>query len=118
HHEPKEIVMNATQYIRRFAATVAGLAGALLAFAAAAPAAFASGQPPPLPPLREKHPPLPLGHIHQPVHNIPAPVPVHTVVTGGMPAGRSPSLPSGPRYSQPQLQCSWTVRGPPTGRRS
>jgi hypothetical protein len=78
--------MNATQYIRRFAATVAGLAGALLAFAAAAPAAFASGQPPPLPPpIREKHPPLPLGHIHQPVHNIPAPVPVHTVVTGGMP---------------------------------
>jgi hypothetical protein len=74
--------MNATQYIRRFAATVAGLAGALLVFAAAAPAAFASGQPPPLPPpIREKHPPLPLGHVVGPVYKVPA----HTVVTGGMP---------------------------------
>ena len=83
--------MNATQYIRRFAATVAGLAGALLAFAAAAPAAFASGQPPPLPPpIREKHPPLPSGHVGGPVlgpnrAGYPLISHVHTVVTGGMP---------------------------------
>jgi hypothetical protein len=61
--------------IRRLAAALAGLAGTLLAFATAAPAALASGQrPPPLP-----------GHIHQPVHQAPVPVPVHTVVAGGMP---------------------------------
>jgi len=61
--------------IRRLAAALAALAGALLAFATAAPAALASGQrPPPLP-----------GHIHQPVHQAPVPVPAHTVVIGGMP---------------------------------
>ena len=62
--------------IRRLAAALAGLAGALVAFAAAAPAAFASGQRPP---------PLPPGHIHQPVHLPLVPVPAHTVVIGGMP---------------------------------
>ncbi|HXZ75886.1 MAG TPA: hypothetical protein VEH31_34140 [Streptosporangiaceae bacterium] len=62
--------------IRRLAAALFGLAGALLAFSTAAPAAFASGQPPP-------H--LPPGHIHQPVHLPPVPVPAHTVVIGGMP---------------------------------
>jgi hypothetical protein len=40
--------------IRRLTAALAGLAGALLAFAAA-PAALASGPGPP--PIREKHPP-------------------------------------------------------------
>jgi hypothetical protein len=79
----KEIVMNRIQHIRRFAATLAGLACALLAFAAAAPAALASGTPPPLPPGYNKHPPLPPRHVHQLVHKIP--VPLHTVVTGGMP---------------------------------
>jgi hypothetical protein len=73
--------MNPIRHIRRLAAA---LAGALLAFAAAAPAALASG-PPPLPPGWNKHPPLPPGHIHQPVHQAPVPVPVHTVVIGGMP---------------------------------
>jgi len=62
--------------IRRLAAALVGLAGALLAFTTAAPAAFASGQRPP---------PLPSGHIHQPVHQPPVPVPAHTVVIGGMP---------------------------------
>ena len=64
--------MNPVRHIRRLAGVLAGLAAAMLAFAAAAPAALASG-PRPLPPIREKHPPLP-AHPH-----------VHTVVTGGMP---------------------------------
>ena len=57
--------------IRRLAAALAGLAGTLLAFAAAAPVAFASYPPP--------------GHIHQPVHQPSIPAPAHTVVIGGMP---------------------------------
>jgi hypothetical protein len=78
--------MNPIRQLRRFAGSLAGLAAALLAFAAAAPAALASGRGPlPPPPIREKHPPLPPGHIHQPVHQAPVPVPVHTVVAGGMP---------------------------------
>jgi hypothetical protein len=71
--------MNPIRHLRRLAAA---LAGALLAFAAAAPAAVASGLWP-LPPGWSKHPPLPPRHIHQPVHQ--APVPAHTVVIGGMP---------------------------------
>jgi hypothetical protein len=87
----KDIVMNRIQYIRRFAAAVAGVASALLAFATAAPAALASGGPVPLPlPVREKHPPLPPGHVVGPVLNpnragYPPISHVHTVVTGGMP---------------------------------
>jgi hypothetical protein len=72
--------MNPIRRIRRLAAALTGLAGALLASAAAAPAAFASGQPP-LPPGWNKHPPLPPAHVHQLVH---IPVPVRTVVIGGM----------------------------------
>ena len=75
--------MNPIRYLRRFVAALAALAGVLLAVAVATPAAFASGQPPPLPPIREKHPPLTPVHIHQPVHQ--APVPAHTVIIGGMP---------------------------------
>jgi hypothetical protein len=84
----KDLVMNLIRRLRRLAAALAALAAlasVLPAFAVAAPAAFASGQPPPLPPIREKHPPLPPGHIHQPVHQAPVPVPVHTVVVVGMP---------------------------------
>ena len=55
----------------RLAAALAGLAGALLGLAAAAPAALASGQPPHPPPGWNKHPPLP-AHIQ-------------TAATGGMP---------------------------------
>jgi hypothetical protein len=76
--------MNRIQRIRRFSAIVAGMASALLAFAAAAPAALASGQPPlPRPPGWNKHPPLPPGHVIGPVYKVPAPV--RTVVIGGMP---------------------------------
>ena len=57
--------------IRRLTAALAGLAGALLAFAAAAPAALARSFPP-RPPGWDKHPP-PLG------------AGIHTVVAGGMP---------------------------------
>jgi hypothetical protein len=66
--------MNPTQRLRRLGAALGGLAGALLAFAATAPAAFAM-----------RHPPLPPAHVHYPVHQAPIPAPVHTVVVGGMP---------------------------------
>src|SRR5215831_3304525 len=73
--------MNPIRHIRRLAAAVAALAGAMLAFAAAAPAALARADPP-LPrgwPL--KHPLLPPGYWSGPVYKVPA----HTVVIGGMP---------------------------------
>jgi hypothetical protein len=58
--------------IRRLTAALAGLAGALLVYAAAAPAALA--QPfPPRAPGWDKHPPPP------------QPAGIHTVVAGGMP---------------------------------
>ncbi len=79
--------MNRIPHIRYLAAALAGLAGALLAFAVAAPAALASGQPPPhigqqvrFPPVHSpgwnKHPPLP-AHAHTVI--------VHTIPGGGMP---------------------------------
>jgi hypothetical protein len=85
--------VNPIRHVRRLAAALAGLAGALLAFAAAAPAALARPGPPrswqlaqpsphPLPPGWYKHPPLRAAHVHQVAH---VPVPVRTVVTGGMP---------------------------------
>ena len=71
--------MNLIRYTRRLAAALAALAGALLAFAAAAPAAFASLPPGhggptaitplPRPPGWNKHPPLPPGHFTGPVHS-------------------------------------------------
>jgi hypothetical protein len=86
--------MNPIRHIRRLAVALAGLAGALLAFGATP--AFATLPPPvpgrpagtPAPPVSPgwyKHPPLPPRHIHQPVHQASAAVPVHTVVIGGMP---------------------------------
>jgi hypothetical protein len=74
--------MNPIGHIRRVAGVLAGLACAWLGLAAAAPAAFAVRVPPP---GWNKHPPLPPGHTHQPVHLAPVRVPVHTVVVGGMP---------------------------------
>jgi hypothetical protein len=80
--------------IQRCLAALAGLGGALLALTVTAPAAFArlpapgpaSPSPRPLPPdWYRYHPHLPPGHIHQPVHLPPAPVPVHTIISGGMP---------------------------------
>ena len=70
--------MNPIRHVHRLAAALAGLAGALLAFAAAAPAALAD-PPPHLPPGWYKHPPLP------PAHHSLVPASVRTVVTGGMP---------------------------------
>jgi hypothetical protein len=86
--------MNPIRYLRRVAGVLAGLACTWLGLAVAAPAAFAAGPPSPgpagyiiptaePPPIGEKHPSLPSGHIHPPVHQ--ARVPVHTVVVGGMP---------------------------------
>jgi hypothetical protein len=78
--------------IQRCLAVLAGLGGTLIAITAAAPAAFAS-LPPHGPALTSSqlqlsawfgHPPLPPGHIHQPVHQPPVPVPIHTLVSGGM----------------------------------
>jgi hypothetical protein len=75
--------------IRRLTAVLAGLAGALLAFAAAAPAAFALPFPP-RPPGWDKHPPPPPGHWTEAVMGpnragYPSVSRVHTVVVGGMP---------------------------------
>ena len=74
--------------IRRLTAALAGLAGALLAFAAVAPAAFARTFPS-RPPGWDKHPPLPLGHVAGPVlgpnrAGYP-PTSYVRIVTGGMP---------------------------------
>jgi hypothetical protein len=77
--------MNPIRHIRRLAGVLAGLVSALLVLAAAAPAALASGPGPLPPPGWNKHPPLPAGHVHQPMHQAPVPAPVHTVVVGGMP---------------------------------
>ena len=88
--------MNPIRHVRRLAAALAGLAGALLAFAAAAPAALARPGPPrswplahaslhPLPPGWSKHPPLPPAHVHYAGAPGPIPVPGRTVVIGGMP---------------------------------
>jgi hypothetical protein len=79
-HEPKEIIMNGIRHIRRLASVLAGLAGVLLASAAAVPAAFAGTDPIPDPP----------GYIGDPyIGTAPvAPVPataVHVISTGGMP---------------------------------
>jgi hypothetical protein len=75
--------------IRRLTAALAGLAGALLAFAAVAPAAFARPFPP-RPPGWDKHPPPPPGHWTEAVMGpnragYPSVSRVHTVVVGGMP---------------------------------
>jgi hypothetical protein len=75
--------------IRRLTAALAGLAGALLAFAAVAPAALAQSFPP-RPPGWDKHPPLPPEQVTGPVlgpnrAGYPPISHVHTVVVGGMP---------------------------------
>ncbi len=91
--------MNRIRRIRRPAGVLAGLAGAVLAFAAAAPSALASQlRPDPpgwlrrwalpvhLPPGPSglfKHPPLPPGQVARPVPVYQ--VPAHTAVIGGMP---------------------------------
>ena len=80
--------MTRIRHLRRLAAALAALAGALLAFAAAAPTALAS-QLRPDPPwwighrALPVHPPLPRGHVTGPVPVYQ--VPARTAVTGGMP---------------------------------
>jgi hypothetical protein len=105
--------MNPVRHIRRLAAALAGLAGALLVFAVAAPAAFASGQPPPLPPIREKHPFPPPGHFVGPVYK----VPVHTVVIGGMPGWQIALIAAGAALlaatAAVVLYRAWTTRRKP-----
>jgi len=80
--------------IQRCLAALTGLGATLIILAAAAPAAFASmpasgptsTSPRPLPPhWYQHHPHLPPGHIYQPVHQPPVPIPVPTVTSGGMP---------------------------------
>src|SRR5215472_16999246 len=91
--------MNRIRHIRRLAGVLAGLAGAVLAVSAAAPAALASRLRPDPPwwlkrwalpvhlppgsPGLVKHPPLPAGHASGPaqVYQVPA----HTAMTGGTP---------------------------------
>jgi hypothetical protein len=68
-NDHEEVVMNRYYPIRRAAGILAGLAGALLALAAASPAALAIRVPPPGGYDRRVQPPPP----------------VHTIVTGGMP---------------------------------
>lgn len=75
--------------IRRLTAAVAELAGALLAFAAVAPAALAQSFPP-RPPGWDKHPPLPPEQVTGPVlgpnrAGYPPISKVRTIVIGGMP---------------------------------
>jgi hypothetical protein len=71
--------MNRIRHIRRLAAALTGLVGALLALAAVAPPALAQSFPP-RPPGWDKHPPVPPSHWDGPVN-----IPVRTVVIGGMP---------------------------------
>ncbi len=85
--------------IHRLAGIVAGLAGALLAFTAASPAAFAEHVPPP-------------GGYGGTVQ---APPQAHTTSPAACPAGRSRSSQSQPRSSPPPWQCSWTGHRQPGG---
>src|SRR5262245_42221033 len=72
-HPPcQEIVRNCIRHIRRLASVLTGLAGALLAFAAAAPAALAWPDPPLPRGWQHKHPLLPSGHWTGPVYRVPA----------------------------------------------
>jgi hypothetical protein len=78
--EPKEIIMTGIRHIRLLASVLAGLAGVLLAWAAAVPAAFAGSDPIP----------DPTGYIGDayigtsPVAPVPATT-VRVISTGGMP---------------------------------
>jgi hypothetical protein len=73
--------------IQRCLAVLAGPTATLIVLAAAAPASSRPLPPDgwPQPPAWLRHPHLPPGHIHQPVHLPPAPVPVRAIVSGGMP---------------------------------
>jgi hypothetical protein len=80
--------MNRIRHIRRLTAALAGLACAWLGIALAAPAAFASTgriQPPGGESGMGVLPGPLAAHIHRPVPEAPAQIPVHTVVAVGTP---------------------------------
>lgn len=75
--------MNPIRHIRHLAGVLAGLAGAWLGLAVAAPAAFAAASPTPGPADYITPGAEPPGW--HPPHPGPFRIPVHTVVSGGMP---------------------------------
>src|SRR5690242_20851659 len=85
---------------------LAGLAGVLLASAAAVPAAFA-GDAPDTGPGR-----ICRGSLYRtvPVSPVPATT-VHVINTGGMPGWQITLIAIGPRCSPPPSRCSWTGLG-------
>jgi hypothetical protein len=122
--------MNPIRHVRRLAAALAGLAGALLAFAAA-PAALARPGPPrswqrahaslhPLPPGWSKHPPLPLRgyYVHYVAHHGAIPLPGRTVVIGGMPGWQIALIAIGAGLLAATAAVlayrAWTIRRKPT----
>jgi hypothetical protein len=123
--------MNPIRHVRRLAAALAGLAGALLALAAAAPVAFARPGPPrpwqlahaslhPLPPGWNKHPPLPSRgyYVHYVAHHGAIHVPGRTVVIGGMPGWQIALIAIGAALLAATAAVlayrAWTVRRKPT----
>ena len=74
--------MNRCHAPGHLAVIVAGLAGAIVAFAAM-PAALASASPRPARLLSRAHPPLPPGWNKHP--RLPHPAPVHTALAGSIP---------------------------------
>ena len=75
--------MNRCHALGHFAVTLAGLAGAVLVFAAAAPAALASASPRRAELLSWADPPLPRGWNKHP--RLPDPARVHAVLAGHIP---------------------------------
>src|SRR5262249_39219869 len=100
--QPKEIAMNRIRHIRRLAAALTGLAGALLAFAGAVSAARA-WRLPPHPPGWNKHPPV--SHVH-------------AVVIGGMPGWQITLIAIAAALLAATVAVLATARGPRTARRS
>ena len=75
--------MNRCHALGRLAVILAGLAGAVLTFAAAVPAALASTSPTRARLLSWADPPLPLGRNKHP--QLPDPARVHAPLAGGIP---------------------------------
>jgi hypothetical protein len=95
--------MNPVRHIRRLAGALAGLASALLAFAAVAPVAL--GRPfPPRSPGWDQHPPLP---SHRAA--------IRTVVAGGMPGWQIALIAAGAALLAATVAViayrAWTARG-------
>jgi hypothetical protein len=112
--------MNRTRHIRRLAALLAGLVGALLASITAAPTALASQLRP--------DPPWWLGHRALPVHLPPElpgffkhpPPPGHAAAFGGMPSWQIALIAAGAALLAPTVAVLWgrartARRNPVTG---